>query len=57
MRVFFMLLMAAGSASAQAPGLQYKLDCEGSDIVVYVKANTPGIYAFKVPHDVCGVSI
>jgi hypothetical protein len=46
------------SATADEPGLLFKLRCDGTNIVVLVKANEPGIYELPpIPHDVCGKDV
>lgn len=52
--VLLLASLVAIPATAQTPGLLYKVGCEGSNIVVFIKANEPNLYRIEFPADVCG---
>lgn len=52
--VLFLASLVAIPATAETPGLQYKVGCDKSNIVVLIKANEVGLYRLDIPADVCG---
>ena len=59
MRLALILVaLVAIPATAQTPPLQYRIVCDGTDIVVQLKANEIGVYQLpNIPHDICGKDI
>ena len=52
--VLFFASLVSLSATADTPGLQYKVICDGANIVVLIKATENGIYRMDIPAAVCG---
>lgn len=51
------LLLCATCVSAQSPPVDYVVACQGSDILVIVGVNAPGVYKLRMPANVCGTGI
>lgn len=52
--VLLLAALASASATADTPGLQYKVICDGANIVVLIKATENGIYRMDIPAALCG---
>jgi len=53
--VLILATLVTFSATAEEPGLLFRLRCYGPNIIVDVKANAVGMYELPpIPHDVCG---
>jgi hypothetical protein len=53
--VVLLATLVSFSATAESPGLLFRLRCDGPNIIVAVKAIEPGVYELPpIPHDVCG---